>query len=76
METNHKHTEECNQICTLRTELRDFIRKEKELSRAEGWEDAIRAVFSGGTVGLDGKFYKISNADAYRFITNTKEDIK
>lgn len=40
------------------------------LSRAEGWEDAIRAIFSGDTVELDGKFYKISNADAYRFTTS------
>lgn len=60
----------------VNVEIVELIKSEKALSRAEGWTDAIRAVFSGDTVELDGKFYKLSNPDIYNYLSSLtpKED--
>ena len=42
------------------------------LSKAK--EETARAIFSGATIELDGKFYKISDADAYTFLTNNNDN--
>lgn len=65
-----------NALGNVNVEIVELIKSEKALSRAEGWTDAIRAVFSGDTVELDGKFYKLSNPDIYNYLSSLtpKED--
>jgi len=44
--------------------LKVFISQEKE----KCFKETVKAIFSGGTIEYEGKFFKVSNADAFNFI--------
>ena len=61
----------------LKEDITRAIQQERQTSQErerEIVEEVKRAIFSGATVEIDGKFYKVSDADAYRFITNPNKD--
>ena len=51
-------------------DVRDALAEAISYGAERGWKEALKAIFSGDTVELDGKFYKISNKDAYNFISS------